>query len=630
MGKMRITLLSVLVLIPVFMLSLQAQAATYTSKWGDFKTVVPDGWKEAVDFEGVPHYIHYTNFSFADPESKYILSIRWYKQYATHRTVDGDLEMYSGPDDFVGQLSYQFIDRFPVRNLIEPVHEVNVGDRKAKRFAGQFMKITQESDLKVKRAKMGGLLFTDELVANGGRQVLTVVPAPSGFYVLAYFTSSGNYGKYEKYYDQMVASFEPKDGPEGEGSIKVDETVLKKEPAKGQWETLLDIFRSKESKLFAGPITTDATDIVYGTRKKTFSSGWFADTSSQEEIINYADALTPKPAIPEEAKRNFAKGTTFMKAAKEAADYKDAIKAYEEALLYAPWWGNAYYNLGIALEKAEWHDDAIKSIKLYLMTKPSEADTEQAQNKIYEIEAQQALKEKRDVAMKAKYGDRRGESFGINDLYRYGAVVQNMSFDASGNERTISLKIVTRKENGFLHTYFHITDLTSHDDIFSQDFSVDWRGTKTFYLDDRGPNKDLMTLTVTAYGDGDANITIRPANNASASIKTSLASLLKELASQAVYAGDTMTVGGRDFYVLGEGGAKGSLLFFPPEIKDQLEHGTVNGLMPKLVANVSYRSSNGQNVRYTNTDLGEVNGTHYHLEFVGSYYEAKVGRGEDH
>jgi hypothetical protein len=71
-------------------------------------------------------------------------------------------------------------------------------------------------------------------------------------------------------------------------------------------------------------------------------------------------------------------------------------------------------------------------------------------------------------------------------------------------------------------------------------------------------------------------------------------------------------------------------LFFPPEIKDQLEHGTVNDLMPKLVANVNYRGSNGQNVRYTNSDLGEVNGMHYYLEYNGSYYGAKLGAGEKH
>lgn len=277
------------------------------------------------------------------------------------------------------------------------------------------------------------------------------------------------------------------------------------------------------------------------------------------------------------------------------------------------------------------YDDAKESINLYLLTNPSEADKSQAQSKIYEIEAQQELQRKREAAMKAKYGGRQGGGFGWDDLFRYGAVVQNMSFDASGNERTISLKIVTRKENGLLRNYFQIADFTSTNDIFLQIFSMDWRGTNTFYLDDRTyPNKELMTLTVTSYGDGDANITIRPANNASASIKTSLSALLRERASQAVYAGGKLTIGGREFYVLGQGGRVGSLLFFPMEIKGLLESGSAHNLMTTLVANVNYPGSDGTNQSYTNTDLGDVKGTHYHLENVGGSWEAKVGRGENH
>lgn len=118
---------------------------------------------------------------------------------------------------------------------------------------------------------------------------------------------------------------------------------------------------------------------------------------------------------------------------------------------------------------------------------------------------------------------------------------------------------------------------------------MDWRGTKTFYLDDRGPYQDYMTLTVTSFGDNDATITIQPAGNASAVIRTTLVKLLRERASQAVYAGDTITIEGEEFYVLGQGGPTGSWLFFPAEIKGILDSGTARDLMPALVANVEYR-----------------------------------------
>ncbi len=349
----------------------------------------------------------------------------------------------------------------------------------------------------------------------------------------------------------------------------------------------------------------------------------------RKKIIQLASTMQPSPAVPEDAQAAFVQGNTIMKSARTAADYNLAVGKYRAAVNRAPWWGNAYYNLAMAENAAGQPDLAKQWMELYIFTRPK--DAAEAQNKIYEIEAQQELQKKREATVKAKYGNRQGGGYGVDDLYRYGAIVQNMSFDASGNERVISLKIVVRKESGLLRSYFQVADITSPNDVYLQKFSLDWRGTNTFYHDDRAtPNKQLMTMSVTSYGDGDANITIRPANNASTSIKTTLNALLRELASQAVYAGDRLNIGGREFYVLAQGGAKGSLLFFPPEIKGMLESGSVRDMMPRLVANVNYRASDGTNQRYTNSDLGDVNGTRYHLEYVGDHYEAKPGRGEDH
>ncbi len=640
----RISLIASALLL-LMMSALQAQAdelrtTPYTSTWGDFKIAVPEGWNANIDAEGT----HYTNTSFKGFEPDAILQIRWYTRYSTHRQVDGTLELYSGPEDFANQFS----NWYGTGLVTEQAHEISIGDRKAQRFAGRLDRLQQSTDPDNRRARLGGLVGIDEAARNGGRQVWTVVPAPSGFYVFAYFVPDDSYERYNQYYEQMISSFaQIKDGPNGatmpgyavsppdpnlaEKAVSPPDPNLAEKIEHWKFEGLLSSLKSRRANLFSGPVTKDIPDLDYGgTRKKTVSSGWFVDTALLGDIVKYASTMKPAPAIPEGAKRNFVKANTFLKDAKNSSDYKYTIDAYEEALFEAPWWGNAYYNLGIALAGAGWYDDAKESINLYLLTNPSEADKDQAQNKIYEIEAQQELKEKREAAIKAKYGGGQGEGYNFDALYRYGAVVQNMSFDSSGNERTISLKIATRKENGYLHTYFQVFDLTSSNDVFGQKFSVDWRGTQTFWLDDRDPNRDLMTLTVTSYGDGDAKITIRPTNNASASIQTSLLFLLKELASQAVYAGGKTNIGGREFYVLGQGGAKGSLLYFPPEIKDQLESGTVRELTPAFVAIVNYRGSDGSNQRYDNPDLGEVNGTHYHLQWNGGYWEAKPGRGEDY
>ncbi len=347
------------------------------------------------------------------------------------------------------------------------------------------------------------------------------------------------------------------------------------------------------------------------------------------KVIQMAAAMNQMPPISEEARQHFVRGTTLFKDAKTQGDYKQVVDELIQAVHLAPWWPEARYDYALAVEAWGDFDGAIDNMKLYLLFKLSDADARAAQDKIYEIDAKEELQRKHEEEMVAKYGGGRGSGCDFDCLFRYGAVVQNMAFDASGNERAISLRISTKKENGLLHNYLSVYDITSHNDTFGQEFDANWTGTKSFWLDDRGPYRDWMTLTVTPYGDGDANITIAPGNNASASIRTSLASLLKERASQAVYAGTTKTIGSRKFYVLGQATAVGSLLFFPLEIKGLLEKGSVQDLMPMLVANVNYRRGD-QNVNFNNPDLGDVDGTHYHLEFSGGYWQPEVGRGEDH
>ncbi len=623
-------------------LAREAYAGSYTSAWNDFTATVPDGWRVSLDNEETS----YTKTKFNSPEPFYSISVRWYRHYATHKQIDGRLEMYVGPDDFINQLSDWYgreKQNMTGGALIEPRHEISIGDKKALQFTGRLAKVPQKDSYgflrsaedcefiyKEWRRQLGGVLVGVDEVKNGSRQVWTIVPARSGFYVLAYYAPEESYGKYEKYYAQLAASFVPKDGPGGAGS-STDPNLAKK-IEQDKLDGLLSGLKSQKETLFKQG-TKEIIDYGWsdGPRKMTVPSGRFVGSALLEDIIKYVPTMKTAPAIPEGAKRSFVKAATFMKAAKEPAEFKDAASAYQEALLEAPWWGNAYYNMGIAFAGAGLYDEARESLNLYLLTNPAEPDKSQAQNKLYEIEAQQELQKKREATVKAKYGNRQGGGYGVDDLYRYGAIVQNMSFDASGNERVISLKIVVRKESGLLRSYFQVADITSPNDVYLQKFSLDWRGTNTFYHDDRAtPNKQLMTMSVTSYGDGDANITIRPANNASTSIKTTLNALLRELASQAVYAGDRLNIGGREFYVLAQGGAKGSLLFFPPEIKGMLESGSVRDMMPRLVANVNYRASDGTNQRYTNSDLGDVNGTRYHLEYVGDHYEAKPGRGEDH
>jgi len=112
-----------------------------------------------------------------------------------------------------------------------------------------------------------------------------------------------------------------------------------------------------------------------------------ADQRLREKIISLAQRIRPTPAVPEEARRHFVMGNTYMKDAKAPQDYNQAILEYKQALLVSPWFADAYNNLGIGLQAAGNYANAERTLKMYLETKPSDSDARAAQDRIYEIEA---------------------------------------------------------------------------------------------------------------------------------------------------------------------------------------------------------------------------------------------------
>ena len=112
------------------------------------------------------------------------------------------------------------------------------------------------------------------------------------------------------------------------------------------------------------------------------------DNVLRERIIKLATNIKPAPEIPEEATRAFVKGNVFQKEAKDASGYELAISAYRDALRIAPWWGDAYFNLSVALESSSKFNEAIASIKLFIASVPSGSkEAREAQNRVYALEA---------------------------------------------------------------------------------------------------------------------------------------------------------------------------------------------------------------------------------------------------
>lgn len=111
------------------------------------------------------------------------------------------------------------------------------------------------------------------------------------------------------------------------------------------------------------------------------------DHALRERVITLAQRIKPAPAIPEEARRYFIRGNALVKEAKTATDADAAIGEYRNSLNVAPWWADPYFNLSRAQEIAQKYDEAIRSLRFYLLTHPQ--DARQVQDRLYELEAKQ-------------------------------------------------------------------------------------------------------------------------------------------------------------------------------------------------------------------------------------------------
>jgi tetratricopeptide (TPR) repeat protein len=114
-----------------------------------------------------------------------------------------------------------------------------------------------------------------------------------------------------------------------------------------------------------------------------------ADNALREKIIKLAQEIKPAPAVPEEARRHFIKATTLQNEAKNPDDYDLPIQEYRQALLLAPWWSDAYFNLSTAFELKQQYAEAIQNLKFSILASPEGPDARAAQDKIYALEAKQ-------------------------------------------------------------------------------------------------------------------------------------------------------------------------------------------------------------------------------------------------
>lgn len=204
---------------------------------------------------------------------------------------------------------------------------------------------------------------------------------------------------------------------------------------------------------------------------------------TRERLIEAAIGLPQMPAIPDDVKQEFIQASGLLKviAAEHNASPEDLnkpIAMLNEVLDAAPWWGDACYNLALALEAAGNYDDAIKQLNLYLRLNPPPADTAGARTKIGIIQNEQkmaARKQQEDESVRAvkyvsggakrlKYDDapafwkpkENGNKDPLNfsvtyDLFAYGIADEDPYYANAfvmGNGHIITITLIALSANG--------------------------------------------------------------------------------------------------------------------------------------------------------------------------------------
>lgn len=137
----------------------------------------------------------------------------------------------------------------------------------------------------------------------------------------------------------------------------------------------------------------------YVSALQSTSEGSSKDQQLREKIISLALKVTPPPAVPDDARRYAARGKAAITAARSASDFEEAAREFSKALRVAPWWAESYFNRAVAQEKAGQLNDAISSLKLYLLAAPNDPDIDKAKDQIYALEYKQE-KAKKEVSAK--------------------------------------------------------------------------------------------------------------------------------------------------------------------------------------------------------------------------------------
>jgi len=92
--------------------------------------------------------------------------------------------------------------------------------------------------------------------------------------------------------------------------------------------------------------------------------------------------LPTRPELPEEARRYGVQAAALV----EQKQYDAAIAAYDQSLEVVPWWAEGHFNRALLLANQNRYQEAVTSMKQFLVLAPNAPDARAAQDKVYEWE----------------------------------------------------------------------------------------------------------------------------------------------------------------------------------------------------------------------------------------------------
>ncbi|MGA3125616.1 MAG: ankyrin repeat domain-containing protein [Candidatus Korobacteraceae bacterium] len=311
------------------------------------------------------------------------------------------------------------------------------------------------------------------------------------------------------------------------------------------------------------------------------------DEALRHKILKASTGLPTPPAIPEEARQLFLQASALIKQTSTPAELQKPIELLRKALVIAPWWGNAYYNLSRALELSGKYDEAVKQLNYYLELKPTEADASEARAHIAVIQSEKESaahkKQESEYLLAVKYVSggvtrlRSSEApawwsgkLGIDALYTYW-VREEDPFYANvfrmPNGRYLAITLNAQSNNGvYAGDKVSVIDITDKSCAQGRDFAFG----ELHYTEPCGAHYDV---NVSNQPNATATVTY-PATGASVTLPIAL-----------LYRGRALKPGWDSTGTAYEGGSAIKVLHFERSVVNAAEDPNVNamGLTPTTV-----------------------------------------------